>query len=64
MKTPIKGYEGLYSVDTNGVVYGWKGQPLKPHDNGYGYLIVDLYDRDGGKCHKRVSSGAHATVPN
>ena len=24
MKAQIKGYEGLYSVDTNGVVYGRK----------------------------------------
>ena len=34
MKAQIKGYEGLYSIDTSGVVYGKKGRPLKPYDNG------------------------------
>lgn len=54
MKKEIKGYEGLYSVDENGNVYGRNGQVLKPYDNGYGYLIVDLHGADGSKRHKKV----------
>lgn len=62
---PVKGYEGLYSVDDTGTVYGWKGQPLKPHDNGYGYLIVDLHDLSGEKKHKKVHRlVAEAFLPN
>lgn len=65
MRTQIKGYEGLYSVDTDGVVYGRKGNPLKPYDNGYGYLIVDLHDLNGGKRHRKVHRlVADAFIPN
>lgn len=34
-----------YSVDTNGVVYGKKGRPLRPSLNPQGYLIVNLYEK-------------------
>jgi hypothetical protein len=54
LKENVKGYEGLYSVDENGIIYGKRNNPLNPHDNGYGYLIVDLYDKCGRKCHKKV----------
>lgn len=65
MKTQIKGYDGMYSVDTEGVVYGKKGYPLKPYDNGYGYLIVDLYDLNGRKRHRKVHKlVADAFIPN
>lgn len=65
MKAQIKGYEGLYSIDTSGVVYGRKGRPLKPYDNGYGYLIVDLRDLGGNKRHKKVHRlVADAFIPN
>lgn len=49
----VVGYEGLYSVSENGKVYGHKGQELTPYDNGYGYLLVDLY-RNKQKRHCRV----------
>lgn len=54
MKKQIQGYDGLYSVDETGTIYGQKGKPLKPYDNGYGYLIVDLYGKDGTRKHKKV----------
>lgn len=37
MRKQIQGYDGLYSVDETGTIYGQKGKPLKPYDNGYGY---------------------------
>lgn len=40
-KEKINGYED-YEVDTNGVVYGKQGNPLKPHTNHGGYCMVVL----------------------
>lgn len=54
MRKQIQGYDGLYFVDETGTIYGQKGKPLKPYDNGYGYLIVDLYGKDGTRKHKKV----------
>ena len=54
MKKDIKGYEGLYSVDEHGNVYGQHDNLLTPYDNGYGYLIVDLHGKDGSKKHRKV----------
>lgn len=47
MGKEIDGYDGDYSVDDSGNVYGKRGGILKPYDNGYGYLVVDLKDRHG-----------------
>lgn len=43
----IKDYEGLYAVTSCGKVYSYKRKKfLRPFDNGYGYLKVNLY-KDG-----------------
>ena len=65
MKKEIKGYEGLYFVDEKGRIYGKKGYALKQYDNGYGYLIIDLRDKNGVRKHKRVHRlVAEAFIPN
>ena len=55
-KQPCKNYEE-YSVDTNGIVYGKKGAPLKPSINIHGYYIVNLMIRG-----KRVGKSVHTLV--
>jgi hypothetical protein len=65
MKKEIKGYEGLYSVDEKGRIYGKKGFEINPYDNGYGYMVIDLRDKSGTKKHKRVHRlVAEAFIPN
>lgn len=61
---PIAGYEGAYWVTKAGNILNKNGVVLKPYDNGYGYLIVDL--RNGRlKKHERVHRiVAKAFVPN
>ena len=77
MRKPVKYLEDLYEVDENGNVYSLprlkktptttyisKERKLKPYDNGYGYMLVDL--RKYGKrymtlVHKLV---ADAFIPN
>lgn len=50
----IAGYEGLYAITSCGKVWSHKRQKfLKPCDNGFGYLIVNLY-KDGKSKHFRV----------
>lgn len=39
---PVKGWEE-YQVDTNGVVYGKNGQPLKYSLNHSGYCMINFY---------------------
>ena len=41
-REPVKGYEE-YEVDTNGVVYGKNGKPLKYSINHNGYCIINFY---------------------
>lgn len=49
----VPNYEGIYWVTQAGEIINRKGVVLKPYDNGYGYLIVDL--RKGkSKKHIRV----------
>lgn len=50
----VIGYDGKYIVDESGAIYNKRGKQLKPYDNGYGYLIVDLRDSCGRKRHKKV----------
>ena len=61
----IKNYEGLYAVTSCGKVWSYKRKKfLKPMDNSYGYLRVNLY-KDGKmkSCfvHRLV---ADAYIPN
>lgn len=71
MKAPVKGFEGLYEIDTNGQVYSIvqnqhrrKGL-IKAYDNGRGYLKVNLYDQQG-QCKKKYVHRivAEAFIPN
>jgi hypothetical protein len=55
-REPVKGYEE-YEVDTNGVVYGKNGKPLKYSINHNGYCIVNFYIN-----HKRTGFGIHTLV--
>jgi hypothetical protein len=50
--TLVQGYDYPYEVSNFGRVLGTKGI-LKPYDNGYGYLVVELR-QNGKKKHLRV----------
>ena len=65
MRKPIKDLENLYEIDENGNVYSLprlkktpttqylsKERKLKPYNNGYGYLLVDM--RKDGKRYMRL----------
>lgn len=71
MKAPVKGYEGLYEVDTDGNVYSVRTTAsrrkkiLKPYSNGTGYIKVNLYDVHGHVKKKYVHRlVAEAFLPN
>ena len=55
-REPVKGYEE-YEIDTNGVVYGKNGKPLKYSINHNGYCIINFYIN-----HKRTGFGIHTLV--
>lgn len=55
-REPVRGYEE-YEVDTNGVVYGKNGKPLKYSLNYRGYCIINFYVN-----HKRTGFGIHTLV--
>jgi len=59
MLKDIEGYETLYAVSDCGKVFSYKrGKYLKPVDNGYGYLRVDLCkdgEVKGKKIHRLVA---------
>lgn len=67
----IKGYEGLYEIDTQGNVYSIRHtrsrrvKKLKPYPNENGYMKVNLYD-EFGKCKKKYIHRlvAIAFIPN
>lgn len=40
---PVKGYEGLYKINSDGVVMGYNNMILKPYKMPNGYLQVCLY---------------------
>lgn len=48
----IRGYDYPYEVSNYGRIMGIKGL-LKPYDNGYGYLVVELR-KNGARKHLRV----------
>lgn len=60
----INGYEGRYWVTAAGNIINSDGRVMRPYDNGYGYLVVEL--RNGGKRkHERVHRlVAKAFIPN
>lgn len=66
----IAGYEGLYSVDTEGTIYNWnyygtgKKKLMKPCDNGRGYKQVNLYKDKKNKRHYIHRLVAMAFLPN
>ena len=56
-KESVKGYEE-YQIDTNGIIYGKKGTPLKYSLNHNGYCIVNFYvdnKRTGFAIHTLVA---------
>ena len=55
-KEPVIGFEE-YSIDTNGVVYGKNGNPLKFSINPKGYAIINFYVQ-----HKRYGFAVHTLV--
>lgn len=57
-KEPVKGY-CEYQVDTNGVIYGKNGKPLRYSLNHRGYCIVNFY-----VGHKRTGFAIHTIVAN
>lgn len=70
-RKPIEGYEGLYEIDSSGIIYSIvttssrrKG-PVKLQENRTGYLRVNLYDKNGKHkkyfVHRLV---AKAFIPN
>ena len=62
----IKGYEGLYEIDSNGNVYSLRnGLILKSYSNGIGYMKVNLYDQNG-HCKKKYVHRlvAESFIPN
>lgn len=77
MRKPVKDLEDLYEVDEFGNVYALprekrtptttfisKERKLKPYNNGYGYMLVDM--RKDGKRYMRVVHRlvAEAFIPN
>ena len=61
---PIPNFEGIYWITKSGNVINADGMALKPYDNGYGYLMVDL-KRNGKRKHARIHRlVAEAFIPN
>lgn len=61
---PIKGFEGIYEVSSNGNVRNAKGRHLKPFMIRQGYLMVELfnhYERTHARVNRLV---AEAFIPN
>lgn len=68
MKVPVLGFEGLYDIDDNGVVYSRdkmvghptapfaikKGRVLSQETHKHGYKRVLLIGQDGKRCHRLV----------
>ena len=70
-RVAVKGFEGLYEVDTDGSVYSIvhdahrRKRQLRAYPNERGYMKVNLYDR-GGKCKKKYVHRlvAEVFIPN
>ena len=55
MTKDVVGYEGRYTVDTDGNVYNWKGRALKGRVTDKGYIELSLYDGKRFKAHRLVA---------
>lgn len=53
-KVEIPGFPG-YLVDTNGVVYGRKGNPLKLRSNVDGFEVYEIYPELPGKIKRQIT---------
>lgn len=70
-RVAVKGFEGLYEIDTDGNVYSIvhdahrRKRQLKAYPNERGYMKVNLYDSQG-KCKKKYIHRlvAEAFIPN
>lgn len=61
----IKGYEGIYQVNENGVVRNiTSGLELKQHKSKYGYMLVYLWKNNKGKTYRAHRLVAEAFIPN
>ena len=67
---PIIGYEGRYQVSNLGKVWSIKRkQQMKPYKDKYGYLYIQLPQRDGNvkfkshKVHRLVYEAFHGPIP-
>lgn len=61
----IKGYEGHYAITSCGRVWSYKSEKfILPHDNGGGYLIIDLCKNGVRKHHYAHRLVAQAYLPN
>jgi len=62
---PIKGYEGLYSINENGNIYSYiSNKYLNPFKDSYGYLVVTLCKDKSPKWHKVHRLIAETYIPN
>lgn len=59
----ICGYEGKYSITTNGVVKRY-GEPIKQQRNKFGYMNVSLYKDKHNKQYKVHRLVAMSFIPN
>ena len=61
----IKGYEGRYTIFTNGIIISsWRNNELTPCLDNDGYLIVTLYNGKKGLTQKLHRLLAQAFIPN
>lgn len=65
----IKGYEGLYYIDKNATIYttprkGTNSVTILQHDDGRGYLQVELFKNGVGRKFKIHRLVAEAFIPN
>lgn len=65
----IPGYEGLYSATEDGNIYSHrKGGNLKPSPNVWGYLMVELVNKNGvhevSTVHRFIASAKFKVIPS
>lgn len=60
----IKGYEGLYTISANGIVYNSKNKERKPSKINGGYLSISLYNNNTSKSYLVHRLVAITFIPN